>query len=260
MKVIGYKMKAPDKKLISILRKYVGEFVTESKKIREADISDGTKVPHGSSKHISDLKSRIASLTIWRDGAARGSDKRANYARVINDLKSQLASAVRAKAKKTLKTEATVSNVSDVSKYTCDSCGELIPATDVARFWDESNSSEWPPSICDDCAEHEIEPEHKRETSFSRETRDLDAIDKEEFATSDDYMMTGIHDVDEDFKDWLEFRKEQRKEPKLLSKYACENCGELISQSEVNRFYEEGNSTEYPPGWCEECVEDEVKP
>lgn len=74
------------------------ELVVE-RKMREADVSDGSRVPHGSSKHIKDLESRIASLTQWRDKQRRGSEARANYSRLISRLKGELSSARRAAAK-----------------------------------------------------------------------------------------------------------------------------------------------------------------
>ena len=75
------------------------ELIVE-KKVREADVSDGSKVPHGSSKHIKDLESRIESLSTWRDREKKGSDRRANYARIIQRLKGELASAKRSAAKR----------------------------------------------------------------------------------------------------------------------------------------------------------------
>lgn len=81
-----------------ILAQYI-KLVVEQR-IREADISDGSKVEHGSDKHVSDLKIRIEDLTKWRDKQRKGSESRANYARLINSLKAQLASAQRAAAKK----------------------------------------------------------------------------------------------------------------------------------------------------------------
>jgi len=84
------------------LREILREFVTlvVEKKMREADVSDGSRVPHGSSKHIKDLETRIADLTRWRDKQKKGSEARANYARVINRLKGELASAKRQADKK----------------------------------------------------------------------------------------------------------------------------------------------------------------
>lgn len=73
------------------------------RRMREADVSDGSRVPHGSSKHIKDLKVRISDLTKWRDKQKKGSEARANYARVIQRLKSELASAKRAAEKKNAK-------------------------------------------------------------------------------------------------------------------------------------------------------------
>lgn len=75
------------------------ELVVEARKVREADVSDGGKVPHGSSKHVKDLEARIDSLTMWRNKQKRGSEARANYARLIGRLKGELASARRATAK-----------------------------------------------------------------------------------------------------------------------------------------------------------------
>jgi hypothetical protein len=68
--------------------------------MREADISDGSRVPHGSSKHVRDLEARIKSLEMWRGKQKRGSEARANYSRLISRLKSELSSARRTAAKK----------------------------------------------------------------------------------------------------------------------------------------------------------------
>ena len=73
------------------LREFV-ELVVE-RRMREADVSDGSRVPHGSAKHLKDLESRIASLTMWRDKQRRGTEARANYSRLISRLKAELASA-----------------------------------------------------------------------------------------------------------------------------------------------------------------------
>ncbi len=81
----------------SLLEQYVSLVI--EKKMREADISDGSKVRHGSRKHIKDLESRISSLEMWRNKHKRGSEQRANYSRLIARLKSELASARRATSK-----------------------------------------------------------------------------------------------------------------------------------------------------------------
>lgn len=83
------------------LSEFIG-LVIEAK-VREADVSDGTRVPRGSTKHVKDLETRIADLVRWRDMQRRGSEARANYSRVIQRLKGELASAKRASAKKTKK-------------------------------------------------------------------------------------------------------------------------------------------------------------
>lgn len=74
------------------------ELVVE-RKMREADVSDGSRVPHGSEKHIKDLEVRIADLSRWRDKQKRGTEARANYSRLISRLKGELSSARRAAAK-----------------------------------------------------------------------------------------------------------------------------------------------------------------
>ena len=66
---------------------------------READVSDGSRVPRGSLKHIKDLEARIANLSMWRDKQRRGSEARASYARLVHRLKAELASARRAAAR-----------------------------------------------------------------------------------------------------------------------------------------------------------------
>lgn len=73
--------------------KLIAETLTESRTMREADVSDGNKVPYGSERHVQDLESRIADLTKWRDRQRRGSEARANYSRLITRLKSELRSA-----------------------------------------------------------------------------------------------------------------------------------------------------------------------
>src|SRR5690242_10261316 len=68
-------------------------------RMREVDVSDGSRVPHGSTKHIKDLEVRIADLIRWRDKQKRGSESRANYARLITRLRGELSSARRAASK-----------------------------------------------------------------------------------------------------------------------------------------------------------------
>lgn len=65
------------------------------KKIREADISDGQKAKWGSRKHISDLKRRLREAEYWRDKQKKGSEKRAYYKGVVNDIKRQLKNALK---------------------------------------------------------------------------------------------------------------------------------------------------------------------
>lgn len=78
------------------IRLTIQEAIQESRRaMREADISDGSKVPYGSEKHVADLESRIADLTRWRDRQRRGSESRANYARLITKLKGELRTAKR---------------------------------------------------------------------------------------------------------------------------------------------------------------------
>lgn len=64
-------------------------------RIRETDITDGRRVQFGSIDHISDLEARISDLERWRDRQRRGSEARANYARLISQLKRELRSALR---------------------------------------------------------------------------------------------------------------------------------------------------------------------
>lgn len=84
--------------LKELLKEYVDLLV--EKRMREADVSDGSRVKHGSKKHIKDLEHRIASLEMWRNKQKRGSEARANYSRLISRLKGELASARRTAAKR----------------------------------------------------------------------------------------------------------------------------------------------------------------
>lgn len=71
------------------------EIILSERKTREVQVSDGTKVKYGSLKHVKDLQSRINSLVMWRDQQRRGSEARANYARLVSKLKSELVAAQR---------------------------------------------------------------------------------------------------------------------------------------------------------------------
>lgn len=73
------------------VRQIMMTLLTE-RRLRETEITGGKKVQHGSRKHISDLKRRIRELEHWRLKEKRGSERRANYSRIINILKRELRS------------------------------------------------------------------------------------------------------------------------------------------------------------------------
>jgi hypothetical protein len=75
----------------NILRNYIRALVET--RLKETDITDGSRVPFGSKKHIEDLEMRIADLERWRDRQRRGSEARANYSRLISRLRSELRTA-----------------------------------------------------------------------------------------------------------------------------------------------------------------------
>lgn len=79
---------------MNLLSNYIKFFLQEIK-IREADLSGNLKAEWGSQEHIDDLNARIEDLTAWRDKQRKGSDSRANYARLINQLRAELRSAQR---------------------------------------------------------------------------------------------------------------------------------------------------------------------
>jgi hypothetical protein len=72
-------------------------------RIREADLTDGSKTTFGSTRHIKDLETRIEDLVKWRDRQRKGTEARANYSRLIGRLRNELASAKRAVNKNTSK-------------------------------------------------------------------------------------------------------------------------------------------------------------
>lgn len=84
----------------SLLDEFI-DLVVEARRMREAEVTDGSRVPHGSSKHIKDLEVRIRDLVRWRDSQRRGSEARANYSRIISRLKGELSSAKRSAERKT---------------------------------------------------------------------------------------------------------------------------------------------------------------
>jgi hypothetical protein len=83
---------------MSVIKNYI-KLMIENMRIKQAHISDGTSVSWGSPEHISDLELRINNLITWRDRQQKGSASRANYARLIDQLKSELRSARRASEK-----------------------------------------------------------------------------------------------------------------------------------------------------------------
>jgi hypothetical protein len=76
-----------------VLLEYI-ELILE-KKIREADVADGSRVKWGSRKHIADLRRRLKEAEYWRDKQKKGSEKRAYYKGVVNDIKRQLKNALK---------------------------------------------------------------------------------------------------------------------------------------------------------------------
>lgn len=65
------------------------------RRLKEVDITGGLKVDFASDEHVSDLKKRIDDLRYWRDLSPRGTEKRANYSRLIQRLNGELKSAQR---------------------------------------------------------------------------------------------------------------------------------------------------------------------
>jgi hypothetical protein len=96
----------------SLIKKYIRALVESN--IRETDIADGSRVAFGSKKHVDDLLTRINDLERWRDRQRRGSDARANYARLISQLRKELRSATNYSEKKAIQTMDKLSSV-DIS-------------------------------------------------------------------------------------------------------------------------------------------------
>lgn len=78
------------------LKEYINLFLES--RLREADVTDG-KAEWGSDKHVIDLQNRIEDLTKWRDRQRKGTEARANYARLIVRLRAELKSAMRQASK-----------------------------------------------------------------------------------------------------------------------------------------------------------------
>lgn len=133
-----------EKQIAEHLREFV-ELIAE-KKFREVQVSDGTRVKHGSLKHVKDLETRIASLIMWRDQQRRGSEARANYSRLIARLKSELASARRSavKLKNINENYATEPEPEQLEKWQKMERGETTDAQvrDVVDMFHETNSLE----------------------------------------------------------------------------------------------------------------------
>jgi hypothetical protein len=84
-----------------LLNRYIALLLSEAR-LREADISDGSRVPWGSDAHVNDLERRISEMSAWRDRQKKGSEARANYSRIVQRLKTELKSARRSATARTL--------------------------------------------------------------------------------------------------------------------------------------------------------------
>jgi hypothetical protein len=87
------------------------KLTNEAKVPREVDVSSGEKVKFGSLKHVKDLEKRISDLTMWRDKQRKGSEVRANYARLISRLKIELSRAKRTSDRRKAMLESNLSTI-----------------------------------------------------------------------------------------------------------------------------------------------------
>lgn len=87
--------------------------IVESLAMREADLSDGSKAEYGSPAHINELEARIRDLEAWRSRQRRGSEQRANYSRLVAQLRKELKSAVNYAERKVRDTLTRIENVKE---------------------------------------------------------------------------------------------------------------------------------------------------
>jgi hypothetical protein len=78
----------------NLIKEFVQLIVERRNRLRESEVmlSTGEYVAWGSQEHVADLQQRIDSLVMFRDSAPRGTDRRANYARLIGQLRAELRS------------------------------------------------------------------------------------------------------------------------------------------------------------------------
>lgn len=96
----------------NIMRRAIRNIV-ESLAMREADLSDGSKAEYGSPAHVKELEARIRDLEAWRSRQRRGSEQRANYSRLVAQLRKELKSAVNYAERKVRDTLARIENVKE---------------------------------------------------------------------------------------------------------------------------------------------------
>jgi len=156
-------------------------------RIRETDITDGTRVQFGSPEHVTDLEMRIADLERWRDRQRRGSEARANYARLISALRRELRSAYRVNEPKSLQpVEPELTETMDTSSWgndkpkkaktkKCAHCGEKYKAKPGDEDLD----------MCDSCGD-----------SPAESMRMSESVDMEdpEFASVEDFVQFLLDD------------------------------------------------------------------
>lgn len=130
-------------------------------RIRETDITDGTRVPFGSPEHVTDLEMRISDLERWRDRQRRGSEARANYARLISALKRELRSAIRMSEPRPAAPlldpsmmEADGPKKGKKRRVKCKECGKTGY---VSRAWTDSSE----PYYCAKCDDKQIHKDNK---------------------------------------------------------------------------------------------------
>jgi hypothetical protein len=77
-----------------IVKEFVQLIVERKSRLRESEVmlSSGEYVMWGSPEHVADLQDRIDSLVMFRNSSPRGTERRANYTRLIGQLRAELRS------------------------------------------------------------------------------------------------------------------------------------------------------------------------
>lgn len=87
--------------MVSELRALVrAELLREARHMREVELPNGNTTQWSSDEYVAELQRCIRDISFWRDRSPRNTARRTDYTRAVQRLKSDLSSAMKARARR----------------------------------------------------------------------------------------------------------------------------------------------------------------